>query len=434
MGSWLAITDNSGSLKNHYNYDAWGRRRDPGTWKLCPINPASASIGGSMLAMQPRFDRGYTGHEQMAGFALINMNGRMYDPYLQRFLSPDNEIQAPGDAQSYNRYTYCMNNPLRFTDPTGYTWGIFKWVGNNWHSIVTVAVTVGVTIAVAAICASTCGLGAVAIAAIAGAAGGFAGGVVGTALNGGNFGQCLSAGGLGALTGAVFGAVGGFAATLAPPGALWGAVYGALTSGTLGGMSSSLQGGSVWSGFAMGAIFGGIGGGISGYLSAQAQGLDPWTGAKLPPPQIDISTIIALPTTSTSLNTDGMRIQTLPIDDEDEMEQSSDNAPGIPDQLSHYTPDDPSSWTTIGKADADQVWFTPNSELNSSQAMSQLSLKQAPNWRIDINTTDPSFNSSNVMYIQKVGPMYGQPGGGIEVVYKGPLDISQTTVKITRLP
>ena len=47
MGSWLAITDNSGSLKNHYNYDAWGRRRDPVTWKLCPINPASASIGGS---------------------------------------------------------------------------------------------------------------------------------------------------------------------------------------------------------------------------------------------------------------------------------------------------------------------------------------------------------------------------------------------------
>ena len=137
MGSWLAITDNSGSLKNHYNYDAWGRRRDPVTWKLCPINPASASIGGSMLAMQPRFDRGYTGHEQMAGFALINMNGRMYDPYLQRFLSPDNEIQSPGDAQSFNRYTYCLNNPLLYTDPTGYTWlsHLTGWIGENWKPL-----------------------------------------------------------------------------------------------------------------------------------------------------------------------------------------------------------------------------------------------------------------------------------------------------------
>ncbi len=411
MGSWLAITDNSGSLKNHYNYDAWGRRRDPVTWKLCPINPASASIGGSMLAMQPRFDRGYTGHEQMAGFALINMNGRMYDPYLQRFLSPDNEIQAPGDAQSYNRYTYCMNNPLRFTDPTGYTWGIFKWVGNNWHSIVTVAVTVGVTIAVAAICASTCGLGAVAIAAIAGAAGGFAGGVVGTALNGGNFGQCLSAGGLGALTGAVFGAVGGFAATLAPPGALWGAVYGALTSGTLGGMSSSLQGGSVWSGFAMGAIFGGIGGGISGYLSAQAQGLDPWTGAKLPPPQIDISTIIALPTTSTSLNTDGMRIQTLPIDDEDEMEQT-------PENVYHYTNSEniPGIKASgLNPSSDGNVYTTPDGSLTPNNVNQVLNLSPGVRNAVYQLNVQGLYNATGILPAGPATPILG--GSGYEIKF-----------------
>ena len=70
--------------------------------------------------MQPHFDRGYTGHEHMAGFGLINMNGRVYDPYLQRFLSPDPFVQAPANAQNFNRYSYCLNNPLMYTDPSGY--------------------------------------------------------------------------------------------------------------------------------------------------------------------------------------------------------------------------------------------------------------------------------------------------------------------------
>lgn len=66
------------------------------------------------------YDRGYTGHEHMAGFGLINMNGRMYDPYLQRFLSPDMYVQNPSDAQNYNRYSYALNNPLMYTDPSGW--------------------------------------------------------------------------------------------------------------------------------------------------------------------------------------------------------------------------------------------------------------------------------------------------------------------------
>jgi RHS repeat-associated protein len=125
LGSWLTITDNTGSLTNKYSYDAWGRPRDPNTWVLKPINMASALV--DLNTMQPRFDRGYTGHEIIAGFGLINMNGRMYDPYLQRFLSPDNYVQDPGNAQNYNRYTYCLNNPLRYTDPSGDTWLSSAW-------------------------------------------------------------------------------------------------------------------------------------------------------------------------------------------------------------------------------------------------------------------------------------------------------------------
>jgi hypothetical protein len=48
------------------------------------------------------------------------MNGRMYDPVIARFLSPDPFVQAPTFTQSYNRYSYVWNNPLKYIDPTGY--------------------------------------------------------------------------------------------------------------------------------------------------------------------------------------------------------------------------------------------------------------------------------------------------------------------------
>ncbi|MDO5314893.1 MAG: RHS repeat-associated core domain-containing protein [bacterium] len=66
------------------------------------------------------FDRGYTLHEHYDEFDLINMNGRLYDPVLGRMLSPDIAIQDEHNAQAYNRYSYCFNNPLRYTDPSGY--------------------------------------------------------------------------------------------------------------------------------------------------------------------------------------------------------------------------------------------------------------------------------------------------------------------------
>ena len=47
------------------------------------------------------------------------MNGRMYDPVIGRVLSPDNFVQDPNNAQNYNRYSYCLNNPLKYNDPTG---------------------------------------------------------------------------------------------------------------------------------------------------------------------------------------------------------------------------------------------------------------------------------------------------------------------------
>lgn len=83
----------------HADYDAWGRQ-----------TVSRDSIG---------IYRGYTGHEMLPEFGLINMNGRMYDPLLGRFLSPDNYVQLPDLSQSFNRYSYCLNNPLKYTDPSG---------------------------------------------------------------------------------------------------------------------------------------------------------------------------------------------------------------------------------------------------------------------------------------------------------------------------
>jgi hypothetical protein len=48
------------------------------------------------------------------------MNGRIYDPLLGRFLSADRGVQFPWDLQSFNRYSYVQNNPLRYVDPSGF--------------------------------------------------------------------------------------------------------------------------------------------------------------------------------------------------------------------------------------------------------------------------------------------------------------------------
>ncbi|NLU37734.1 MAG: hypothetical protein GXX78_02440 [Bacteroidales bacterium] len=100
----------SGSETLEYSYDAYGRRRDKDDW--------SYTLSGEPVLFA---DRGFTGHEHLTQFGLINMNGRLYDPLVGRFLSPDNYVQSPDFTQSFNRYGYCWNNPLRYTDPSGDT-------------------------------------------------------------------------------------------------------------------------------------------------------------------------------------------------------------------------------------------------------------------------------------------------------------------------
>ena len=107
LGSWTAITSSSGTVEQRLSFDAWGNLRNPNSW--------SGSFTGT-----PMFDRGFTGHEHLYAFGLINMNGRMYDPITSSFLSVDQYVGSPENAQGFNRYAYCSNNPLRYIDPSGW--------------------------------------------------------------------------------------------------------------------------------------------------------------------------------------------------------------------------------------------------------------------------------------------------------------------------
>ncbi len=74
--------------------------------------------------------RGYTFHEQLDPVGLVHMNGRVYDPEIGRFLSADPFIQDVTNSQSLNSYTYVNNNPLSFTDPSGFFLkDLFKAIG-----------------------------------------------------------------------------------------------------------------------------------------------------------------------------------------------------------------------------------------------------------------------------------------------------------------
>ena len=114
QGSITHLIGSNGDIQE-YSYDAWGNLRNPSTLAL--YSPRATQ---GMLYL----GRGYTGHEHHGYFGLINMNARMYEPILGRFISPDPFVQMPDNSQNFNRYTYCLNNPLRYTDESG-EWFLF---------------------------------------------------------------------------------------------------------------------------------------------------------------------------------------------------------------------------------------------------------------------------------------------------------------------
>ena len=69
----------------------------------------------------PITTRGFTGHEMVDALGIIHMNGRIYDPKLGRFLTPDGIVPDATNPQALNRYAYAYNNPVRLTDPSGHS-------------------------------------------------------------------------------------------------------------------------------------------------------------------------------------------------------------------------------------------------------------------------------------------------------------------------
>lgn len=108
LSSILTVTDVNGNVVAEQNFDAWGRKRNVLDWSYNGVQSVPSWLY-----------RGYTGHEHLPQFALINMNGRLYDPIQGRMLSPDNYVPNPFSTQGYNRYGYALNNPLSYIDPDG---------------------------------------------------------------------------------------------------------------------------------------------------------------------------------------------------------------------------------------------------------------------------------------------------------------------------
>lgn len=112
QGTILGVSTSGGTILEKRLFDAWGN--------LIKVVDGQGNVLTQMVVL----DRGYTGHEHLQSVGLINMNGRLYDAKLHRFLQPDNFIQSPFSTQSYNRYGYVANNPFKYTDPSGEWFGL----------------------------------------------------------------------------------------------------------------------------------------------------------------------------------------------------------------------------------------------------------------------------------------------------------------------
>lgn len=157
---------------------------------------------------------GYAGHASIEGTRLVYMKGRIFDTLFARFLSPDPVIQDIYNIQNLNRYSYALNNPFKYNDPTGkFFKSIIKFFTNPK---VLVALVIGVAtaglastfivpamLATAGIASGTLA-GTVVTGAIIGASTGF---TTTLYMTDGNVNAALKGAALGAITGAVSGSI-----------------------------------------------------------------------------------------------------------------------------------------------------------------------------------------------------------------------------------
>jgi len=112
LGSTDRIVDANGNIVVAESFGSFGGRRK--------ANWAGAPDAAELAKIAAVTRDGYTGQEHLDNLDLIHMNGRVYDPNIGRFISPDPYVTLPYDGQGLNRYSYVLNNPLAFTDPSGF--------------------------------------------------------------------------------------------------------------------------------------------------------------------------------------------------------------------------------------------------------------------------------------------------------------------------
>lgn len=226
LGSLDVLTNDQGAIEQYFSFNAWGERRSGTDWTMPVIEPISVLTSVT--------DRGYTGHEMLDEVGLIHMNGRVYDPFMARFVQADPFVQDPTNSQSLNRYSYLWNNPLNATDPSGHF----------------VSLLVGAVLSLAEIKGTALMLGMMASA------------ILEVAIAGGDFGDML----LAAVSSAAFSSLGGLGSTFGLNGETLRFV---LAAGVIGGVTSTISGGKFGHGFrnsAIGAAAGGVAGRVTGKL------------------------------------------------------------------------------------------------------------------------------------------------------------------------
>ncbi|HOT93451.1 MAG TPA: RHS repeat-associated core domain-containing protein [Anaerolineae bacterium] len=100
LGSTSITANSSGSKVAELRYHPWG-----GTRYTDGTTPTT---------------RRFTGQIEDAAIGLYFYNARSYDPSLGRFIQADTMVPSPVNPQTLNRYAYTLNNPVKYTDPSGH--------------------------------------------------------------------------------------------------------------------------------------------------------------------------------------------------------------------------------------------------------------------------------------------------------------------------
>jgi RHS repeat-associated protein len=190
------ILDRAGNRVEHYEYSAFGQ--------------STYTESNSPFQLSNR----YTGQIFDDQTGLYYFGSRYYDPELCRFVQADTVVPSAANPQTFNRYSYCNNNPLKYTDPTGHIFGI----DDAFVSLLVICLLSGAV----------------------GAATGATLGTLAAVITGGDILQ-------GALTGAISGAIMAIG-SIGGPSAL---IMGGAIAGAL---NSSITGGDVGMGALVGAI------------------------------------------------------------------------------------------------------------------------------------------------------------------------------------